>query len=198
VTEYTIAAIPTVYRGRRYRSRLEARWAAFFDLLGWQHEYEPFDLGKWSPDFLLFRDRKRQFFVEIKPIADFDVDVADRMWGAAQSSGDIGLLLLGVAPTKFGPDDDPMIDLGWRWWPGEETFEHALLIWVLDPDAPRFQADVLGVPTQPLPPDVPRFWWGASLDVGHLSERLMPSRYGEHSMDLWAKASNTVQWRPDA
>jgi len=26
---YWIAAIPTVYRGRRYHSRLEARWAAF-------------------------------------------------------------------------------------------------------------------------------------------------------------------------
>jgi hypothetical protein len=25
--EYTIAAKPTVYRGQRFRSRLEARWA---------------------------------------------------------------------------------------------------------------------------------------------------------------------------
>jgi hypothetical protein len=31
--EYSIPAIPTVYRGQQFRSRLEARWAAFFDLL---------------------------------------------------------------------------------------------------------------------------------------------------------------------
>jgi hypothetical protein len=28
MTEQTICAIPTYYKGRRYRSRLEARWAA--------------------------------------------------------------------------------------------------------------------------------------------------------------------------
>ena len=34
--DYTIDSIPTVYKGRNYRSRLEAKWAAFFDLCGWQ------------------------------------------------------------------------------------------------------------------------------------------------------------------
>jgi len=29
--DYSIAAIPTVYNGIRYRSRLEAKWAAFFE-----------------------------------------------------------------------------------------------------------------------------------------------------------------------
>jgi hypothetical protein len=32
-------AIPAVYRGIEYRSRLEARWAAFFDETGWKHTY---------------------------------------------------------------------------------------------------------------------------------------------------------------
>jgi hypothetical protein len=49
--EYRIKAHPTMYNGVQYRSRLEARWAAFFDLIGWQHEYEPIDLPGWSPDF---------------------------------------------------------------------------------------------------------------------------------------------------
>jgi hypothetical protein len=39
--------------GLLFRSRLEARWAAFFDLLGWPWEYEPFDLNGYTPDFLL-------------------------------------------------------------------------------------------------------------------------------------------------
>lgn len=50
-------AIETVYRGYRFRSRLEARWAVFFDELGleWQYEPEGFDLpsGLYLPDFFI-------------------------------------------------------------------------------------------------------------------------------------------------
>jgi len=48
---YTVKAHPTQYNGVLFRSRLEARWAAFFDLAGWQWEYEPIDLEGWTPDF---------------------------------------------------------------------------------------------------------------------------------------------------
>jgi len=51
--DYDIKAVPTYYKGRLYRSRLEARWAVFFDLMKWPFEYEPVDLGEWSPDFRL-------------------------------------------------------------------------------------------------------------------------------------------------
>ena len=49
-------AIETIYKGYRFRSRLEARWAVFFDALGidWQYEVEGFELdnGEWYlPDF---------------------------------------------------------------------------------------------------------------------------------------------------
>lgn len=40
-------------RGTHFRSRNEATWAYFFDLLGWQWEYEPFDLKGYIPDFIL-------------------------------------------------------------------------------------------------------------------------------------------------
>lgn len=51
-----IRSIPTEYNGYRFRSRLEARWAIFFDALGVDYEYEPegFELpsGKrYLPDF---------------------------------------------------------------------------------------------------------------------------------------------------
>lgn len=51
-----IKAIETIYNGYRFRSRLEARWAVFFDALGVKYEYEPegFELpsGKrYLPDF---------------------------------------------------------------------------------------------------------------------------------------------------
>lgn len=44
-------SIRTEYNGIIFRSRLEATWAAFFDLIGWQWEYEPFDLDGYIPDF---------------------------------------------------------------------------------------------------------------------------------------------------
>ena len=36
-----IKAIETYYKGYRFRSRLEARWAVFFDAAGIKYEYEP-------------------------------------------------------------------------------------------------------------------------------------------------------------
>lgn len=53
-----LKAIQTEYKGYRFRSRLEARWAVFFDTLGVKWEYEPegYDLGNgvyYLPDFLL-------------------------------------------------------------------------------------------------------------------------------------------------
>lgn len=50
--------IETPYNGYRFRSRLEARWAVFFDTLGVEYEYEPegFELGggiRYLPDFRL-------------------------------------------------------------------------------------------------------------------------------------------------
>jgi len=51
-----VTAIETVWRGYRFRSRLEARWAVFFDTLGlpWEYEPEGFELGdglRYLPDF---------------------------------------------------------------------------------------------------------------------------------------------------
>jgi hypothetical protein len=53
-----IKAIETRYKGYRFRSRLEARWAVFFDALGikWEYEKEGYDLGAagwYLPDFWL-------------------------------------------------------------------------------------------------------------------------------------------------
>lgn len=63
-----IKAIETVYNGYRFRSRLEARWAVFFDYIGIAYEYEPegFDLGDnlfYLPDFYL---PETNAWVEIK------------------------------------------------------------------------------------------------------------------------------------
>lgn len=64
-----IRPIETEYNGYRFRSRLEARWAVFFDELGVPYEYESegFDLGdgiRYLPDFWL---PEQECWVEIKP-----------------------------------------------------------------------------------------------------------------------------------
>lgn len=63
----SIAAKPTRYNDIEFRSRLEARWAAFFDLAGWHWKYEPFDLDEWTPDFIL-HGAANDILIEVKPI----------------------------------------------------------------------------------------------------------------------------------
>jgi hypothetical protein len=72
----TIKAIETKYKGYRFRSRLEARWAVFFDACGYQWEYEPegFNLPcgtHYLPDFKIFgKDDNGDynvFWIEVKP-----------------------------------------------------------------------------------------------------------------------------------
>lgn len=52
-----IKPIETIYNGYRFRSRLEARWAVFFDSLGVDYEYEPEGFSNngvlYLPDFLI-------------------------------------------------------------------------------------------------------------------------------------------------
>ena len=69
-----IKAIETRYKCYRFRSRLEARWAIFFDALGLSWEYEPegfeTDAGWYEPDFRLTIDNPSDnpwVWVEVKP-----------------------------------------------------------------------------------------------------------------------------------
>lgn len=69
-----IRVLPTVYAGKRFRSRLEAKWAFFFDQLRITWEYEPdgFQLQdgtRYLPDFYLPKF-SRGVYVEIKPEGD--------------------------------------------------------------------------------------------------------------------------------
>lgn len=71
-----LVAIPTKYKGYQFRSRLEARWAGFFDLMGvsWEYEPEGFMLPsgrQYLPDFRLSFPRvdrePAQVWCEVKP-----------------------------------------------------------------------------------------------------------------------------------
>lgn len=102
-----MAGIPTVYGGVRFRSRLEARWAAFFDLLEWRWEYEPLDLEGYIPDFMLTGVWEDPFLVEVKPIvrlfgneSEFDAHLrhfADSGWRSSA-------IVVGAALFQLPPD----------------------------------------------------------------------------------------------
>ena len=71
----TIAAINTTYKGYRFRSRLEARWAMFFDAIGvaWSYEADPLSVSgeAYLPDFIL-KIGGREIIHEVKSLHEKD------------------------------------------------------------------------------------------------------------------------------
>lgn len=51
--EVKYGAIPTLWNGVQYRSRLEARTACFLASYSYHFDYEPLDLQRYVPDFLV-------------------------------------------------------------------------------------------------------------------------------------------------
>ena len=110
-----IKAIETSYKGYKFRSRLEARYAIFFDSLGWKWEYEPegFDLlGEYYlPDFILFSNEK-SYWVEVKPQTNWGIEEGDRILKKLVTLKKEPALLLSGAPLtfvvmyEFSPKDD--------------------------------------------------------------------------------------------
>ncbi|MEA5626020.1 hypothetical protein [Nostoc sp. UHCC 0251] len=121
-----IKPIPTKYNDVQFRSRLEARWAAFFDLLEWRWEYEPCDFDGWIPDFLLKFDSC--IFVEVKPIYNFPQDIADEIEksGCIEDCLIVGMTLDSPKNRSYG------VQIGWkRVVDDEEAFflECSDLVW---------------------------------------------------------------------
>jgi hypothetical protein len=86
-TSTALQPINTQYKGYLFRSRLEARWAKFFDMMGFEWEYEPegFDMGYgdlYLPDFRLKLNNGDTQWVEIKPKGVTSDDKFDRFAAA--------------------------------------------------------------------------------------------------------------------
>lgn len=113
-----IKAIETHYKGYRFRSRLEARWAVFFDTLGitWEYEKEGFRLGqagRYLPDFWL---PQVSMWTEVKP-ASLSADEIAKCAALAQGTNRECLLLVGM------PTDRAYHAIAWAGdgdgWPSE-------------------------------------------------------------------------------
>ena len=125
--------IETEYKGYRFRSRLEARWAIFFDACGvdWEYEPEGYDLGDglyYLPEFLLHGVDGRDggdLYVEVKgQMTDLDALKINRF---AEQGGKV--LVVGKIP-----EGDDAADIsedisrraysnGNEGWPYEFNFE---------------------------------------------------------------------------
>ena len=75
--ERDIKVIQTKYKGYHFRSRLEARWAVFFDTLGinYLYENEGYDLGElgwYLPDFEIksFIDREMEIVRSVEELEE--------------------------------------------------------------------------------------------------------------------------------
>jgi hypothetical protein len=114
-----IKAIETNYMGCRFRSRLEARWAVFFDAIGWMWEYEKqgYTIGyhdedevPWLPDFEISTPSGQHFYVEVKGDRNF---FADGEWLERfdYGGGPLGFTHCGWT-SQYDQDHKPLLILG--------------------------------------------------------------------------------------
>jgi len=108
-----IKPIETHYNGYRFRSRLEARWAIFFDTMGIEYRYEPegFTLGKlgsylpdcWLPHSIWgLAQEGWGMWAEMKPIPATEEQM-DKLVALVKATGHNALIFQGYP------------------WPGEYT-----------------------------------------------------------------------------
>lgn len=103
-----IKNIETEYNGYLFRSRLEARWAVFFDGIDVEYQYEPegFKIGddcNYLPDFYL---PDYNIFVEVKP--KFKAFIKHH------TDGDIPTVSFGK--TKYGLAMEGIVGGGYGYW----------------------------------------------------------------------------------
>lgn len=191
----TRPGIPTSFEHTNFRSRLEARWAAFFDLIGWRWTYEPLDASGYIPDFLIRGDRP--LFVEVGPCVTRQ-DYEDKASKAAAAAGDLrqDVLVVGVDPILPG---EPGSAAGWF---GEYTGPQVLD----DPEAEHGYVFGAGVWTTCEETDHPPGPGCGRVGVAHdfMSFAVRPCGHypGGHihpvRVDierLWREAGNRTQWR---
>lgn len=188
--------IQTTYSGVRFRSRLEARWAAFFDALGIRWEYEPFDCAGWIPDFLLPGDPG--LLVEVKPAQSFaEFEASDAAAKADRGARDTGLDVIGVgavlpASSNVGTG---VPAIGWFL-----SSDDGMAVLVSYTDSFPFEEGVVCWQSGCCP-------IGVASDLGsyccRITGRYAGGTVGGVTLDeadlAWKRAGNQVQWRgPDA
>ena len=170
-----IKAIQTSYKVYKFRSRLEARWAVFFDALGidWEYEPEGFDLDGvyYLPDFYI---PSVDAWIEVKPKTGTRKEVLETLikmvsHGPARKNGAWGV---------FG---DPL-DHHWMLPAGEgkeEWMENTSICFE------KFEETVMALPTFSLSKNVPEIK-DIRPNIGNYKEKcLARSARFEHGESPW-------------
>jgi hypothetical protein len=113
MNKYDIKPKETVYNGIQFRSLLEAKWACFFDLTGWQWQYEPMEINGRIPDFIIYTKSKHyatnKIIVEVKPSTMIDDKFKQNIL-SSYANEKCHLLILDENPFYF--DSDELLKLG--------------------------------------------------------------------------------------
>ena len=155
-----------------FRSRLEAQWAAFFDLIRWSWVYEPFDTDNWIPDFLV--QGAEPFLVEVGPCISRDEYIAKATKPLAYT--DRPTLVVGVSPLVAWDDIGGGVGLLANDFPG--CLEVAW--WMTCPTGLAIYQDRTDLPCG-------HPWGGNHHSVGN--------DWISSIEQLWRRASNEVQYR---
>lgn len=174
------SGIATRYKGIAFRSQLEARWAALFDLLQWPWSYEPEVLVGYIPDFYVHFP-VRDLLVEVKPAKEvYGLQNAGRK--VAYSGWKDDFLVVGGKLFEPGPG----YSFGWLspwdresndgWQPGDHAIAHRC------GSCRRISA---------------HHWSGgwSCLACGALDgNRYLEPVNQKHLLAMWLEAGNRVQW----
>lgn len=191
--KYDIQAVETVYKGITFRSRLEATWAAMFDLLGWRWEYECDPINGWLPDFIVEAKYPGSYIpVEVKPIFELDYETADKVSKSSRKSlhDEPEPLILGL-----GPQDDydtAILRLGWlnQW---SETDGGCGVSW--EPAGIIMDGGQYSLSTT-LDDQYPRKCYISRMTGKRIVDQDVVWCRSSVIMELWGTAKKTVRYRP--
>jgi hypothetical protein len=166
--------IPTKFDGTQFRSRLEARWAAFFETLGWGYIYEPFDADGYIPDFVITRPRVTPLLVEVKPATTHAEYLAEakRVLERTKDHWQHDFIILGVNPYYENPWNTTA-----GYYFGADSRRNATAVWWVRQTGPNHDHIYLK----------PAFTRSGTVSG---------SRCGTNWLDKhWRESGNKVQWK---
>ena len=117
-----IKTIETKYNGFKFRSRLEARWAIFFDVIGLKYEYEVegFEMNgiRYLPDFYI-PSLDRWFEIKAKPLSEYEMKKCEEFCFNKDNANIKFSVLIGSPEAVKINDFAGVLEYVWQ-WPSEE------------------------------------------------------------------------------